>query len=755
MITTSKILKFNPFDIESSDLESIEKEKKVEFFFDNLFVETKAFKQYQQQLLNSITPDGEFLKNLIFIHGYSGNGKTTFLNWFKKELDDDFYFDIVNINSIPASSNKTVLSKVIYYKIKELINSEPFQSVKYYLDNALEKHDFLSVDQILYLHEYNELLSRKRSLEKEKPDDFKEKLKVKKHLESFKKMFSNREILFLYILELIIRNHDKNYKSLTIVFDNLDEIAFEYMTEDLWKDFKAVRSNLMIFFDDHNAKFDFSRRFIFLLVFREANLLINASHHEERIDNTRKSIKLLLADSNLKKSSSGKKVIEQRLLYLRRTRNINTDSVYKLANTIVEESYTNRVFFPLFNYDYRKLMNMVVDVAEYEMNSNKNNFIPWRYKNFKKESPYLARGMFFHRIIDYLLKKGYIHDLARKPDDQIIDSNGYCRPSRVLLTIIFRLSYPKGLPKDEFLLHLEKPKKISIVDLIEEYFKIYNNATLFFNDLSLLFNISKGSWAHLISIYNKKISKDSNYEISFSEEKSVVENWLIKAISFDQLKNYFSEENNIQLHLNASGYIYLRYIITHFEYFTTLNTYRNGGKRDSLFESFKNLNYLIKEEKFEFEILIEEVLKKLSRYQNNTTNFLKNVVAKTKNISIHEYLNNTNYTFLRSNQHAPSLYFTRVINTHLSYIEELRKFLFTKEGQKLISKLNNHSIKDLNLIIIKLMERYINLLEKCDTHDSDKVAYNIIEKSGNKLQQVKNGNLYKWTPIIKNKKNYL
>ena len=68
-------------------------------FFEHFFVQTPQFEQTRLLLDTKIDPVQEN-KSIIFLNGFSGNGKTTFLRWFihadKMRKYDHHYINVAN-----------------------------------------------------------------------------------------------------------------------------------------------------------------------------------------------------------------------------------------------------------------------------------------------------------------------------------------------------------------------------------------------------------------------------------------------------------------------------------------------------------------------------------------------------------------------------------------------------------------------------------------------------------------------------------
>jgi hypothetical protein len=104
------IILFNPWDNRFNLLgRGLSKEEIIKLFNQTFFLELNEFKREKQLLENRITPFSDNFKHFSIISGYSGNGKTTFINWFQSYIkkEKNGFFKVINLISEAHGYNQS------------------------------------------------------------------------------------------------------------------------------------------------------------------------------------------------------------------------------------------------------------------------------------------------------------------------------------------------------------------------------------------------------------------------------------------------------------------------------------------------------------------------------------------------------------------------------------------------------------------------------------------------------------------------
>lgn len=751
------ILTYTPYDNkfdESDEIPLID-------FYREIFILISEFIDEFQTLKKAIDPDSIQFKPIYIISGYSGNGKTTFINWFKLfiekkdsaliedflgcmsfyaaqadnkheririenllerckkllDFDDNYCFDIVNLVEKPHNfiPSKRLIKEAIKETLEDYIK-EGSKAIKYICNPEYEDifYKYFSVDITLNgntVSLWDEINIINDLSVNGKP--------VHREITKFVNNLPHYETLLLFLLEKTLRSITTNCKSYVICFDNLDEIHFEYLTNDIWVDFLQIRNNLSDIFRKLNLrpKFDFAKKVVILLVFREANLAVLNAQHQDRISRIIEKRRLIL-------TSSGREIVKKRLNIAEKSPKNTHEMIHNLVKIMSDsdnqKNYTDNVFLPLFNYDYRKMIDSLLELSKIEYIDDKEksilDILYDDYQEIYNGSRNGARGILFHAFIKYLIKKGSLLEFATGSEKSRDNDRPYCRASRVILTTISNLSYPDGFPSNREKLRDKMPIAFSLKKLIDTIIldeELYGRKPLYkpeilFDWLKNFFIVDKSSWAHLISVYGKTVNPITN-ELDFTKEKEIIVNYLAlrekkKDLDDDSLLNGL---NKIQIQLNGSGYVYLRHLIVHFEYFSNLESEGHNPKNyKPLFLSTE-----IKNGKYEFESLINSVIKLIINYKKSMDAFLKN-----KQINPEKF-GKSLLTFRSSTEEQKDHYSTRILKNNIRYLDNFRKYLllnnkfreannsYVKENPKI------KSMAEINTFLLDEIEVLINLFE--------------------------------------------
>jgi hypothetical protein len=399
-------------------------------------------------------------------------------------------------------------------------------------------------------------------------------------------------------------------------------------------------------------------------------------------------------------------IIESRLNYINDSEYVVSTAynLMELMDIIVNESHTDTVFLPLFNFDYRNFMNAIIDMAiEFYPGFDPIliNIKKKEYSEIPEECINIGRGVLFFGFFKFLEKKNLLFKFAKK-DDGKNRTNGYCRPSRLLLTALCNLSYPNGFPENTQELLKERPKENRLYDIYDSVSEIITPQK-FTDWITKFFNFHKSSWAHLVTIYNKKL--DEKQEVNLIHELE-----LLKKES--KTAEEILELNNIEITTNASAYIYIKYLIVDFEYFSIYAAQVNGTRKYK--PLLQELDFESKSLKYGFEELIEDVSKVVKDYKKNTELYFNDKIKSKYSI---DAFSKSIFTFRKEREIVKQFYFSRIVTTHIEYLENFRCFLWNNSDFK--KKVNDNkatfpaskSFKDIQFFIVRKIREYLELLK--------------------------------------------
>jgi len=728
------VLYFNPYD-NKYDLK--EKGITVKDFDENLFIELEEYKKYKEELLNNLDPDEEKEKQFIVISSYSGNGKTTFIHWFKKEAEaKNFFFYIIQLIKKPSSvySNNNLLSLVIADEILPLFaeskaipfiikNEEYFY--KYFNSKIINNGDNLTIwDRIL---SFNDKI-RNNTINNIFIHDFITDLEIQHSIEK-----RRNYILLLFFLENILNFREVKNKSYTFCFDNLDELNVEYLTGQVWDDlYNASEEINRICRDLPTIDFDFNL-VKFVLIFREATLGLISSQLKDRLNPKYKIERIILAEN-------AHLIFEKRFDFATDLKIIkeNPSTHYQIISIIRKELFTKEFLLPMFNFDHRNLYSTIISIANSECSSSQDlkDFFTITQTQYNKISAFSkngARGIIINGLVRYLCFNGFLTRFAFNPKKlDEIPQIGYCRSSRMVLTAFSNLSYPNGFPEDIYSLHRISPIEFSLShsykatrDIIDWYRLLYW--------LKEFFNPNEGSWAHFVSIHNKTFSDDG--QIDFSEEEKL----------FKENRINDKRLSNISIIFNASAYIYLRIFIVHFEYFSCFECRKH---RKPLFQStdFNHKNGI-----YSFIEIIDSVFEKVEQFKKNNDQYLNEIIYKKLKWDLDRFSKSI-FTFRKEHSEDNNLYMSRVISTHIEYLDSFRYYLWNNEqfksdnvrSKERFPGLNILSLDEIQWYLISVIDKYLDIA--LDGQHTENMI-NIINKLKLKINKIHLKGLNEWISI--------
>jgi hypothetical protein len=655
------------------------------------------------------------------LSGYTGNGKTTFLYWFKEQTEQYYDVDIINViyEGTGFDLDMTLVEKCLTSKLWERFDVYLFEIIckNRYIFSKYFSPDLLDMIQNYFQRYDNETRNF---------DYFNSIVEnINNRQDAKNTSFSQKMIL--YVLNVVLqqirgKTHDElnDIKPYLLCFDNLDGLKIEYLTTDIWEGVLDATSKLDAIFEnlEETRTFNYIDKIRLLLVLREVNLAVGAAQANDRLAHRTRQIRFLY-------TNNAREIAEKRLKEYNKYEHNNEltpynydDAVFDLTHIILEDKkLMNERLLPLFNYDYRQFFEAVIQIVIPRSISGKTyslfNMTQEQYNAFPKENRMTngRRGIFMNTFIRYLSRANFLERIAPRTD--IIDSEPHCNYARMFLTVLSNLSFDNRVSKQRDEGAEAEPTAISLTKIYHHCKKIMPVEN-FLATIKSLIDFNKSSWAHLITIYNKKPTRiGSECIFDFSLEQEYLKD-----------KTHTDELSKISISLNASAYIYLRYILTHFEYIAAYKAYNN---KDSIYDYkplFLRTNISFKDLKWEFEETIENVYKIVEAYKDRTEKFFK----KKMKFTYEEYCAPSSiYIFKRDydnkirNKSFYPLYMTRLLTTHIRYLDDFRIYLNDYCGEKIEKTLNKitdrtlaGNFKDkegINAFILNYIEKYIALLD--------------------------------------------
>ena len=680
---------------------------------------TSTFDETKKDLQRAINPDSIYDRQFYFLSGYAGNGKTSFIYWFKKEIEkDNYYFEIINLIEHPQrlSSKYKLIMRCIIDKIVD----EDFLKMRntfLYIQNNREK--FIKVFN-------SKQLDAIRNLAQENQKMFKEK--IQNELDNEANSFDFTNVLTLYLFHKVQQFRDSTIenskKSYTFCFDNLDELSLEFLSDKIWYDFHNAVAHLYDISDKIQCEF-IRQKIYFVLVFREVNFACHSAQAIERMHNISGGKRFIF-------SIDGQDILSRRKKFMELYNIKLPNNLKDLLNIMLKEDMVKNIILPLLNYDFRTFSQSLLDILDPSITFI--NLSEEEYDNLSKFR-FGRRGIIVNAYINYLAHNGFLKRITNrlnKPQEYKIINGGHWNTTRLVLTVFSNLSFPRGYPRREKELREIPPQPFDLLDAFNEL-KFFLTIDQFFYILQELTNITKFHWAQLITIYNKEpLISGEGFSFDFKDEKRLLSESVIRGLT-DQEIDFL---RNIKITLNASAYIYLRHIFTHFEYISAYKVNYDLTKIKPLFQCIGTTTR--KRDKkneviFEFQERIEDVYNHVAIMCQNIREFYQ-IHFMEKGISGEDYIM-SNYVFKGDAERNVLFFDTRMLSTHIRYIENFRHYV-RKNYDSIIANASKFPElkKDFNTVdktqnyFFVYIEKYITLMREVKDPNIGLIPNELLEK---------------------------
>ena len=728
---------YSPYDYEVRPLgKEINKE-----IFDSKILVKNGLEEKQKEILRYLyIPSGD-TKRTILLTGHSGTGKTTFLNWFIEKLNrmndsqlkeyglhDKLYPVYLNpINK--ATPNK---SKICFYIVKDKL-------VAFLEDPSLRTIEYILEEKEIFGPIFDNIIGDLEFLRRER-----QKVNINKEvITNFMQILSRHPNLSFLLFHLFHIEKAKGRK-LLLIYDNLDEMVYDPVAFCVFDEIENIKNVINRISEEKSRFFNISpsddiRR---ILVFRESTISKSNAPIGDRTDTYKETIRL---------NNDISKILEKRINYgidksIKNKSKIDKNFSFLLSLNKEHKPFFKNILNPLFNYDIRNFIKALMHICGKYIDQSQFYFNNSQYQalySYRKENrsnkkaedliKFGLRGIYYNLFLRYLKGEGLLNSFHQ---ESIVHLRKHCNFKRIFLTALYNLSYPeKVVERDIHEYHSIEPEPVSLPRLFNELKKAIPVKEL----ISALRHFYKpetdGSWAHLITIYNLEMNNDELIRMEDLLEKHRKG----FANPFDR-----KELEEVKITLNPSGFIYLRRIITHFEYFSIVLNPKNKPLcfATEIVHLDKN-NSL--EKIYEFELILEEVFEKVKGAKERMSIFLEEDLVNSGVFDSKKEYSNSTWCFA-TREKQPFLYSTRIINNHISYLDFFRHFTWYCEsfqtrvkGYQKEFKNNTPPKKliEIQEVILKKIKSYNNLL-------SDEVKLKSIYDNNNALyekliEQIKNG----------------
>lgn len=594
---------------------------------------------------------------------YALTGKSIYLNFETGMNSRNVPFNVKFIKQIGS-----VVNDIIRHKNS---TNNPFSILFDLYQNNINKFDstFENKNEIYTFMKYlgDVLINAERTVDVRKDLD-----------EKLNNMTLEQLIMLLVLLYISIEkcygNKENRYNKIFMLFDNMDIIYRQTLLEQSMYSYSYFIENMNTLMEslEESGEKEWSiiyENITFIFAMRETTSMQISGHFKDGMeqnvlyfDMSMDTNKSLIVEKKYKFLNNYKKMIENQVML----------RIFEDVYRICTDNYTKENIFPMFNNDFKRSITCITKICQ----ENKD-ILRQHYNLNKINKPYAkngARGIVYRLIYNKFKSEHYFERIGIEP------YHIQFTPSRIILTILYNYLPDDENEDSERLM----PENIDMKTLFT-YTRSVLDTEMFINALLGMFSLrDERMWNHLITFDNVK-------EVSYNGLKEFVTLYTDNKMI----------QSDVKLRITDAGKNYIKEICTHFEFFSC----RFCEQSLPLFCK-ENYVYLEDEDKYVFEKIIVDVYEAVRRCSNRLKiSYNQKIQEKYKDIP-NKNLLSSKYVFRNKTEAKGILHEERIIHKHITYIDNFRMYI--------IKYVYPEKYKDINIRIITILKKYINLLNYKD-----------------------------------------
>jgi hypothetical protein len=700
---------------------------KADEFFENIYIgrttddeDIESFREnnrFDEEIKIALNQTENIYSKVDFIHisGYGGCGKTTFVHhllWqqYGGISNNCYILDFEGEKTVSDALIDILASRISFCFNNNILDFKLLNDIKKF--NLKRFKDNIDAYNIL-LNNLNSSFLQKDSIITQ--NEIKNILKSQEDfLDGYEKYVSY--LVFLeFFIELSIHVKNDISKPLIIVFDNIDSIS-DLTEEGVFVSVLRSFINDCNFFIGNNL--DNEDEFCNIKISKVIQNLKIICFLTTRIVTGKKLVELepdlemVYGWVNLKMPEnyySHKDIIKKRINYYRQLEKNNHSKTIEFLNKMELFSrvvYKNRVFKRLFNGNYRYCVYTIYKIIITFLDTGliSESYLLTENRQQYTEAQAGATGLIISLLLNHLKSNNIYQEKLYLSECQ---SDNKISLSRIILTVI-----------------REKGGTCSFLDILRLLSPFFDDDEIC-NVIYALSESKRDCWRRLITFSEKYPKSTSDLT--------------------EQCKLFNSQNNNYESYSNVNlciaGYEYLEYIVPHFEFMLSRHKSEYNSINDRnyqpLFSSHSlDIIYRSDEYKYRFEKKIDMVFNDVYDCCSNSTNFAKRVIERF-DLSEYEFLNNSYFNYHVVNRDGSSgyrqSYESRLIFSHIGYIERYRRYLLNK-----MSDISITELQEINKRLVIRIKKYIKLYNNskicCQTPSQNEAAKRLL----NSIQKIEN-----------------
>jgi hypothetical protein len=638
------------------------------------------------KLLSSENVSSQF-PPVIFLTGYMGTGKTTYIHYYVREKlrgYNSVFFSFGNIS--PERNRESIrIFEEHFTKLLCRIFQRFGMEFTIMLSNICGRHlDLITIFPDTFFNALSNIIEEMNQLNIDI-------LLERRFLELLDATgYKDLHLLLLAFIfqfpEKYNELYDFGYKEdlpFLLIYDDIDHIRIEHFNREfpnfIDETYHKLRELLRNLAEAENP----NQYASFLFCLRDANCPIM---NRQLPVNVR-------CEVEFKPSNIGDRILLERLAIAKKEQFYLANQRTDFLEYVFKDPYTKDVFSPLFNFNIRKLGEFFDNLTiDYDVDQL---YLPLilDLKNYP-QGVVGSRGIEYHLVIKYLFTQNYLSTGLLFRDEAIGQQGGNVNPARMILTNLHNINM-FALENRSKKVRADPAPLSDLYELYRQIFRSDEHKKKFFKIITELFAFHQRNWCHLLSFDGKHISSLQDFQ--------------------DEIQNAIADDIDalayITLKLTPAGFTYLNNIMRHYEFFSIIrakhgrplfaNTkvdYRTGRIRldalNEMKETFKAAKHCVEH---------------LDGFLNHVEDdgIVKNFESTAHCFRIHSY----EEAFRTRGRYPHSrLYSVRIIDTHIRYIDSYRCYILNNHNH--IKNLDPKHKQVINKDIVEIIDNYVSILKK-------------------------------------------
>jgi hypothetical protein len=681
------LLRCSPFQ----GIVSLDGELTADLFFTHLFVTTEVLESLEGALEKALSNEYRH-HQMIFLEGLPKTGKTTFIHHFLRSRRSTFDASVIDLSSLEHDQRSVSEDNPIIGNLKAILRWN-FSSAQGFADFIRQKAVSLTREGKYFSQKTDEGL---RELTKRISDD------ALTNLLREASMLDTLMLFFLYHC-WVRATAGQSEQTYLVVFDNLDSVDLTRFTIHFVEEFARALERFSPVPLDNSVfaeKVFFNKLFKFLFCLRDANYSLLNAHLADLIHAVAPAIPFRIGfDSDLYQ----KAVVKRLELFSTLNEDENVPSeinhIRNLLKAFAQDYFFTDYIAPLCNFNITTLSRLLYSAAE-ELAQQPSRNVALDIESTTRilegrdtsgyNEVYAARGVLLFGILKQLHDSDFLRDypFSHKFSQAVADDEGYCLVIRTVLSLVLNRS---NLRLSEDAIKQTAPfQDVPLRGVVRDALKLHGTEDIF-DALSNSFLLEKKRYIHLLTFRNRAVESDDDFkpEIEYIREH---DGQVPRSLDY------------VQVTLNPSGFVFLKFVLPQFEFYSVL-----AGNPNSLFTA--GLSTEGHRPKYLFEVYIEKVQRVVQKH----VSWMKLLWEKK---AAGEWPNPDDYlrsslVFKHFSKRAPkgSGYFhaTRLVDRHAEHLDIFRLWLLHHAQAN--DAPNKSELTRVNKSLVGYIENYLGYMD--------------------------------------------